>query len=56
MEEFARRDLIIIESVSFRHGEGSGISKQLPGGTHEEWLFEGLFEELLFNIRVAEGL
>lgn len=35
---------------------GPGAFRKLPGGTHEEWLFEGLFEELLFDIRETAGL
>lgn len=54
MEELARKDFIFLENVSriisCKHRMGSGIFfRKLPGGTHEEWLFEGLFEELVFD-------
>lgn len=57
-EESPRRDLIFLKSVSrnssYKHMAGSGIFfRKLPGGTHEQWLFEGLFEKLLFDIRAG---
>lgn len=60
MEESAMRDLIFLESVSrnvsYERRVGSGIFRKLAVGAHGEWLFEGLFGELLFDIGVTEGL
>lgn len=55
-EESVRKDVLFVDSVSQNISDqrrvGSGIFRKLAVGrmAHEEGLFEGLFEKLLFDI------